>query len=68
MAGDQISHADLTWFPTAIFMKFMLPRNFGWPRVFDEDDHFPKLNQWFQKCYEDPIFKGVYDEIWPFLE
>ena len=48
MAGDEISHADLTWFPTAIFMEFMLPRVFDWPKIFHEKENFPKLTKWFE--------------------
>lgn len=48
MAGEDISHADLTWFPTAIFMEFMLPRVFDWPKIFHETEHFPKLTKWFE--------------------
>ena len=47
LAGDHLSHADLTWFPTAVFMEFMLPRVFDWPTIFHERKHFPKLTAWF---------------------
>lgn len=35
LAGEQLTLADLTWFPTCVFMEFMLPRFFGWPQLFD---------------------------------
>jgi glutathione S-transferase len=50
MAGDRITHADLTWFPTAVFMELLLPFCFGWSRIFYETDQFPKLSVWFQHC------------------
>ena len=36
LAGAAVSLADFTWFPTAVFMRFMLPLVFEWPAVFDE--------------------------------
>lgn len=66
MAGERITHADMTWYPTTIFMEFMLPRVFSWPEVFHETTHFPKLTAWFTKCSENPIFKAVRQEIWDF--
>jgi len=66
MAGDKVTHADMTWYPTCIFMEFMLPRVFGWPEVFHEKEHFPKLTAWFERLNRDPIFAGVRDEIWNF--
>jgi hypothetical protein len=47
MAGDRITHADLTWFPTTIFMEFMLPRVFGWDNLFNETETFPKITAWW---------------------
>ena len=66
MAGDNLSHADLTWYPTVIFMEFMLPRVFDWPKVFHETEHFPKLTKWFQNLNENPVFQQVHGEIWQF--
>ena len=48
LAGDEITHADITWYPTTIFMEFMLPKAFGWPQIFHETEHFPKLTKWHQ--------------------
>ena len=56
MAGKYISHADLTWFPTAIFMEFMLPKVFEWPKVFHEKHHFPKLASWFENLQKNEVF------------
>ena len=51
LAGERLTHADLTWFPTIVFMEFMLPRSFGWSaNVFHEHEHFPKLTRWFEHC------------------
>jgi len=66
LAGDRITHADMTWFPTAIFMEFMLPRVYEWPQVFHETECFPKLTAWHAKCMENPHFAKVRQEIWEF--
>lgn len=68
MAGSQITLADCTWFPTAIFMEFMLPRVFGWPALFHEQEHFPKLAAWFGELMKDPRFQKVRSEIFAFWE
>jgi glutathione S-transferase len=66
MTGDKLTHADLTWFPTAIFMEFMLPRVFDWPQIFHEKDHFPKLTLWFETNQKNDIFGKVHNEIFSF--
>lgn len=66
MAGERITHADMTWYPTTIFMEFMLPRVFAWPEVFHETEHFPRLTAWFSKCSENSIFEAVRQQIWDF--
>merc|ERR1712166_1633440 len=49
MVGDKLSLADMTWFPTVIFMEYMLPRVFGWQDFFNcEFDEFPKFSKWFK--------------------
>lgn len=64
LAGDQLTHADLTWFPTIVFMEFMLPRSFDWSEnMFHETEHFPKLSTWFQHCLKDHQFQLVREEI-----
>ena len=35
LVSDQLTLADMTWFPTCVFMEFLLPRFFGWPHLFD---------------------------------
>ena len=39
LAGEDLSLADFTWYPTTIFMEFMLPRVFGWPGDVLHDIH-----------------------------
>lgn len=68
MAGDRVTHADMTWFPTCIFMEFLLPRNFEWPKVFHEKEHFPKLSAWFEEVRKLPAFEQTHSEIWGFWE
>jgi len=66
LSDEKITLADFTWFPTAIFMEFMLPRVFGWPDIFDvAASPFPKLATWFTKLKkEEPAFAAVHDDIW----
>ena len=35
LVSDQLTLADMTWYPTCVFMEFLLPRFFGWPHLFD---------------------------------
>ncbi|CAK0877948.1 unnamed protein product [Prorocentrum cordatum] len=66
MAGPSMTLADMTWYPTVIFMEYMLPRVFGWPEVFHEEAHFPKLSKWFQLLSSDKVFSDVRDDIFGF--
>mmetsp|Transcript_32217 Transcript_32217/g.70512 ORF Transcript_32217/g.70512 Transcript_32217/m.70512 type:complete len:263 (-) Transcript_32217:366-1154(-) len=66
LAGDVITSADMTWFPTTIFMEFMLPRVFGWPKVFREKEHFPRLAAWFELLETNEVFSAVRLDIWNF--
>ena len=34
MVGSSLSLSDMTWFPTCVFMEFMLSPVFGWPQLF----------------------------------
>merc|ERR1712137_1166682 len=56
IAGERITIADCTWFPTTIFMEFMLPRVFDWSPIFYETEVFPKITAWFKKCMENEHF------------
>lgn len=68
MAGDRITHADMTWFPTAVLIDFILPRVFGWPDVFQEKTghkgHYPNLANWYGKLVDHDSFKSIHKEIW----
>ena len=65
LAGDRITHADLTWYPTIVIMKFMLPRSFGWSEhVFEETVHFPKLTAWYKLCSSNERFARIRDVFW----
>jgi len=66
LAGPRITLADMTWYPTTIFMEFMLPRVFGWPQVFHETEHFPKLTSWFAELGKNSIFTDCRQEIWDY--
>ena len=59
-----MTHADLTWFPTCVFMEFMLPKSFGWSEdIFHETEHFPKLSTWFEHCISIKQFVQVRQEL-----
>lgn len=74
LLGDQLTLADLTWFPTCVFMEFMLPRFFGWPQLFDPQatapapTPFPVLARWYTQMQETPAFSSVRLDIWGFWE
>jgi len=68
LAGDHVTNADFTWFPTCTFMEYMLPRVFGWPEVFRESNHFPRLTKWYTKLDANPVFGQVRREIWGYWE
>jgi len=68
MVGEQLTIADMTWYPTCVYMEFMLPKVFDWPRIFSELDHFPKLTKWFSRLSADEAFNKTRTEIWEFWE
>lgn len=69
LVGDKVSLADFTWFPTTIFMEFMLPRVFQWPDIFRKTDGpFPNIAKWWTKISEEPAFKDVRQQIWEYWE
>uniref|UniRef100_A0A7S3JSX8 GST N-terminal domain-containing protein n=1 Tax=Aureoumbra lagunensis TaxID=44058 RepID=A0A7S3JSX8_9STRA len=54
LVSNSLSLADLTWYPTCVFMEFMLPRVFDWPQLFyhprNNNEHHspvPRLARWF---------------------
>ncbi|KAL1520033.1 hypothetical protein AB1Y20_023511 [Prymnesium parvum] len=64
--ASHLTFADLTWFPTAVFMEFMLPSVFGWPAIFDPGaaTPFPKLAAWYQGLKRTAPFDQVHADIW----
>ena len=71
LLGEQLTLADLTWFPTFTFMEYILPRVFGWPHIFDPDTKhpaptpFPNLASWYTNMQQThPEFSKVRDDIW----
>ena len=60
LAGDELSLADVTVFPTAVFLTHMLPK-FGWAEA---DIFGPRLGAWWARmCAEEPAAARVRDEI-----
>ena len=47
LAGNAVSLADFTWFPTLTFMEFMLPRVFGWTDITHDAINFKKIGAWY---------------------
>merc|ERR1719464_2505082 len=67
MMGEKVTLADFTWFPTLIFMEFLLPRVYGWPKIFDDDAcGFPKLGKWYRDCKAQRKFASVHKDVWDF--
>ena len=76
LGSNRLTHADLTWFPTAVFMELLLPLVFDWTPVFvagNEDkatpatigqQEFLRLGGWFRRCLAaDPCFVKTRQEI-----
>jgi len=75
LMGAQLTLADLTWFPTCVFMEYMLPRVFGWPHLFDlsasepAPTPFPHLAEWYAGLRTDrDEFRAVHADIWSYWE
>lgn len=67
MCGPALTFADLTWFPTVVFMEFMLPRVFSWPDIADpECTPFPKLAVWYSEMKQIPCVAKCHSDIWAF--
>ena len=68
LVGAEPSLADLTWFPTCVFMEFMLPRVFAWADPFDGagPTPFPKLAAWYAQCRALGAFEETRSEIWDY--
>merc|ERR1719215_902370 len=68
LCGEQLTLADFTWFPTAIFMEYMLPKVFGWPELFNPEatTPFPVLATWYMKLKQQPAFAAVHNDVWSY--
>ena len=51
LAGNMLTHADLTWFPTVVFMEHLLTHNFGWDvDIFHgRDSPLPLFANWYSR-------------------
>ena len=67
MAGERMTHADITWWPTCTFMEVLLPYVFGWSAIFYETIQFPRLSQWFETCLENEHFASVRKDVYDVL-
>ena len=75
LLGADLTLADLTWFPTCVFMEFMLPRVFGWPALFDPHatspapTPFPALASWYTAMQSSSAaFRSVRTDILGYWE
>ena len=62
LCGNEISLADATLFPTAVFLMFMLPTFFQWKQ---EEVLGPRLTKWYNFMLTIPYIKKVFDEMIP---
>lgn len=65
---DTVTLADMTWFPTCVFMEFMLPRVIGWHPPFEVDSPTPfkKLAKWYTGLKAQEAFASCHKEIWDY--
>jgi len=69
MCGEQLTLADMTWFPTFIFIEYLAPKVFGWAPIFEDPSNgFPKLTKWFQHAKKVPAFADTRTDIWEYWE
>jgi len=73
LCGEALTLADLTWFPTCVFMEYMLPRNFGWPHLFNASTTVPAqtptpaLARWYTALRtQNAAFGQVHSDIWDY--
>eukprot|EP00929_Paragymnodinium_shiwhaense_P012367 TRINITY_DN11942_c0_g2_i1.p1 TRINITY_DN11942_c0_g2~~TRINITY_DN11942_c0_g2_i1.p1 ORF type:complete len:623 (+),score=119.13 TRINITY_DN11942_c0_g2_i1:62-1930(+) len=67
LAGERPTFADITWFPTCVFMEFMLPRVYQWGDIFrDPKAGFPTISKWYQHMLTLPEVQEVHKDIWDF--
>jgi len=69
LAGQDVTLADVTWYPTCLLLEYFLPTVFGWLEIFHEQDYFPKLTLWFERLTKyGPEFGNLRKDIWNFWE
>lgn len=70
MVGSSLSLSDMTWFPTCVFMEFMLSPVFGWPQLFTpgSETPFPHLAAWYTTMQQTPAFAATRTDIWGYWE
>ncbi len=67
----------MTWFPTIVFMEYLLPRNMGWSKAFFDtaegaspEGRLTNMAKWYtmlcKKTQWSDSFGKVRDEIWGF--
>jgi len=69
MCGRMITVADMTWYPTLVFMEYLLPRNFGWCDITCEKSSvFPQIAKYctYMKTNHRE-FADVREGIWTFF-
>ena len=80
LMGEQLTLADFTWFPTCVFMEYMLPRFFGWPQLWGDNQRtptplgdvrlpspptpFPALARWYAEMRANDAFSSVREDIY----
>lgn len=75
LGGTDLTLADFTWFPTCVFMEFMLPRVFSWADPFAVGEcngkvtPFPALASWYTSMRtRHAPFATCRSDIWDFWE
>lgn len=58
--GSEPSFADATLLPTFTFMKYLLPKYFGWEEVFEKRGRLQAL---WDRWMSDEMCKAVSDEV-----
>lgn len=65
MCGLALSSPDITWFPSCIFMEFMLPRVFGWANFLREaEGPLPRLAAWYAEMLRVPACARWHEVAW----
>lgn len=60
LVGSKLTLADLTWYPTAVYIEYMAPKVFGWPDIFRKaDGPFPNLAKWSTFISAEEAFPAI---------